>query len=348
MKLGKKGSLLIAAYAILLFLLGLGGVFFARSIADRKLLNTQKDDLQAVYLAESGIDQALFDLRQNRDLADTDPDPNNVASYSFSYDNNRSYKYTFSTSSGNKVIIGYGYVLRPDGRVVEGRVEAIARFPNFYGNALYSAGDIEIKGTSYSVDGQAVYADTIIGVTTNITGGATQDESISPLAEFNYSDLRAIAESQTNPSTIAGNNVYTAQDLQDKNAFPQFFYNQYNQPGVPNVVYVEGALSISGNVNLGGFYVVVGNILDDPNAVVDVATGGTLNIDGCIYTRGELTIKGDVSVAGGVWAGEKITLDGGIAVTYNAANMDAVKVVAGDPTANQPLQFKSWKRLKTW
>lgn len=341
MKLNNKGSLLVASYAILLFLLVLGGVFFARTMADRKLLDIQKDDLQVMYLAESGVDRALYQLRQDKNMPD-------ATSSVYSLDSNRSYKYNITTSSGNKIITGYGYVQRPDGRVVEGRVETVARFPNFYGNALYSAGDIEIKGSSYSVSGEAVYATAITGITTNITGGATRDESISPLAEFDYAALRAIAESQFNADTTANNNVYTVDELQNKTAFPEYFYNQNNPANGPNVVYVEGALSVSGNSTLGGFFVVVGNILDDPNAVVDVSTGGTLNIDGCIYTRGELTIKGDVEVRGGVWAGEGITLDGGITVLYDADNMADIKSIAGDPTANQPLQFKSWRRLKTW
>ena len=80
----------------------------------------------------------------------------------------------------------------------------------------------------------------------------THDPSISPLLRFVFSALRAVAASQYNPGTVNKNNIYTAEDLKKKRPFPKdFYYDPLDHSKGPNVVYVEGAMSLAGGDEVG-------------------------------------------------------------------------------------------------
>jgi len=216
----------------------------------------------------------------------------------------------------------------------------------FYDNAIYSAGDIDLNGSSYLVDGDVIYAGSIDNPD-NITGSVTNDPGISPLARLNYAELRAIS--------IGQGNVYDTARLADvqnnTDSFPaSFWYSVPTDPadpatGVPNVVYVEDDLQLNGNIGtIGGFFVVVGDVITDPNSSSETTINGNGQVEGCIYTLGDFRVNGGgggLNVDGGVWSGDESRLNGNTTIQYNAFYMQAINKMG----LHADVQIISWRQL---
>jgi cytoskeletal protein CcmA (bactofilin family) len=183
--------------------------------------------------------------------------------------------------------------------------------PDFYDNAIYSAGDVSSKNNAYSVIGNITYADNISYKAGNVNGTVKHDPSISPLALLSFNELRAVSQAQ--------GNYHNSTQL--NGPFPSSFW--YNQAaGIPNVIFLEGNLDLNGKTSVSGFYVVGGEV------TYNATLSGNVAVDGCIYTRGYFTVNGGgnaLNVKGGIWAGEKATLNGGAEIEYNSTYMNAIK-----------------------
>ena len=361
----RRGSVLITAYIVLVVLLLLGGIFLSRTISDKKLFDIGRQRTEAFYLAEAAVDTALVGLK------------NNYATYAgtaaaVSLGRGEFEATVVDAGGSRRKITAYGYIpskaafLANQG--LRRRIEAIAKkgVPvDFFDYALYSGGDLDFSGQhlSYDVSGKAIYAGTPHGNLSDIcytdpithvetcssSSGSepavTHDQTISPLARLDFATLQNIASHQSNPNTSTGTNVYKSQDL--KQPFPTTFYYQNNPLNGPNVVYVEGAMSLKGHDTIGGFYVVVGDILTDPAVIVDTTLGGNVSVNGCIYTTGDFTLNGgggSLNVNGGVWAGTDILVNGGGTVTYNTEFMTAIKAMV--EAGASIVQLLSWRELE--
>jgi cytoskeletal protein CcmA (bactofilin family) len=219
--------------------------------------------------------------------------------------------------------------------------------PNFYDNAIFSAGDLDINGDAYTVSGNVRYAgDFDVEHPGNITDGTTtQDNTITPLARLDFEQLYTISQAQ--------GNVYDAGRLKevqkDNDQFPaSFWYSAPTDPndpttGVPNVVYITTDLQVNGNIGqIGGIFVVVGDVITDPDDTQDTTLNGNGTIDGLVYTRGEFRINGGatgLNVNGGIWAGEEARLNGSADVTYNADYMTAMQAL----DISGSVQISSWR-----
>ena len=109
-------------------------------------------------------------------------------------------------------------------------------------------------------------------------------------------------------------------------------------------------MELSGNVTAGGFFLVVGNVLTDPNVTTDTEITGNVTVNGCIYSTGEFELKGggnSLNVNGGIWAGDEAELDGNAKVTYNAGYMAAVKNFV-DNASSGTIQLLSWRQLELY
>src|SRR3989338_8734957 len=60
-----KGVVLVAAYLIIAVLLVLGGAFIVRSLAEKKAADSQRTLVQALNIAEAGLEESLYNLRQD-------------------------------------------------------------------------------------------------------------------------------------------------------------------------------------------------------------------------------------------------------------------------------------------
>jgi hypothetical protein len=235
------------------------------------------------------------------------------------------------TAHGN---IPYGGSLRAKRILMANMTKYETTPPYFYDNAIYSAGDVDINGASYDVDGDVYYgtcndynSNSICDAeenTVNIDGNVTYEPTISPLARLNFDQLRAISQSQGNyhNSTQLGG------------PFPASFFMPDGT--TPNVVFLEGSLDLSGKTQVGGFYVVGGDV------VYDATLSGNVRVNGAIYTLGRFTINGGgnvLNVDGGVWSGQTTTLNGNAKIAYNSTYMDAIDGLDIDTE----IQITSWR-----
>ena len=162
--------------------------------------------------------------------------------------------------------------------------------------------------------------------------------------------MRALAATQLKAD--GSDNVYTSVEIFSKNPpFPTSFWYDTSDPNpanwIPNVVYVEDDLVLNGNIGtIGGFFVVVGDVISDPDTTTSTLINGNGFIDGCVYSTGEFRVNGGgatgLNVLGGVWSGsDGALLNGTVDIKYHAPYMDAIRYVIS-PSAS--LQMISWRK----
>jgi len=305
--MNKKGVALILVLVIVLILVLLGGAMLSRSIAEVNLSNRYLESVQAFWLAEAGVGQALYDLRVDYNVTSVSSTVCGAGGYSAVIVHNLDTTRTV-TASGFIPSTGTPRVQR----ILEVLMNQYATTPpNFFSHAIYSGGALTFDGSAYGVTGDVVYGGVLTGSTSKVNGVITSDSSIVPLAHLNFDQLKAISQGQSN--------YHDAENL--SGPFPaSFWYDEAN--GIPNVVYLEGTFTLSGTSAIGGFYVVGGDV------VFDAAVGGNTAISGAVYTLGDITLSGGgnvLNVDGGVWSGQNATITGSSDIAYNAGYMAAIQ-----------------------
>ena len=347
----RKGFAFIFTMLLIVVLLTLGSASFTRTANDSLSARVYADSGKAFWVAEAGVNYGLVELRDNFNQAEgTGVWTGQIGEGEFSID-------LSAISGAQRTMTAYGYIPSIADpqlvRVIE--VEVSQSIPaNFYDNTVYSADDVTINGNSFDLDAKdnnpaesaILYADNCdVQHPENVTGTSTQDPNVDPLARFDFEELYAQAASQ--------GNVYSEARLQEvtkgNDSFPaDFWYETPTDPsdpstGTPNVVYVETDLKVNGNIGtIGGFFVVVGDVITDPDVTEDVAIVGCGTILGAVYTLGELNVNGGgatgLAIDGGVWAGEGVTINGSADLTYNEDYMVAIESLGVNPEA----------RILTW
>jgi len=335
--MNRKASVLILTIFSVVILLILGTALIARSISENNMAKRNLDSNHAFWAAEAGVSQALKGLRASYNQCGIDVFTGTLSSV------DAGYSVDVDCSGQDRIISSTGFV-PATGTIRTKRVaEAVIKksIPlGFYDNAIYSADDVDLNGDSYTINGDVVYADEIDNPD-NITGTVTQDPTITPLALLNFLQLLSISQAQ--------GNYYDEERLDAGDPFPaSFWYEPPTDPldpttGVPNVVYITEDLALKGNVGtLGGFFVVVGDVITNPDDIQDTTINGNGQIEGAIYTRGTFRINGgggNLNVNGGVWAGQEVRLNGNAHISYNDFYMSAIEALGIDASA----QITSWK-----
>jgi len=103
-------------------------------------------------------------------------------------------------------------------------------------------------------------------------------------------------------------------------------------------------LVLNGDIGtIGGFFVVVGSVLTDPQTVESTTINGTGQVLGAVYTTGEFRVNGGgqngLSVDGGVWAGALARLNGSVTVQHNASYLQAIQAL----NINPAVQLLVWR-----
>lgn len=318
----KKGGIALILSVIVVAVLTIFGSFvLLRSVTEKTVTSRYSDTTKAFWVAEAGINRALGDLRVN--YSTTSVGPVNIGEGVFSVT-------ITDLSGGRKNVVSQGRIpatgtIKSE-RVIEAVMTKYTNVPNnFYDHAIFSGSNIVLNGNSYSVDGSVIYAGTISSNTGNITEGFSRDPTISPLAHLNFEQVKTIA--------IAQGNYHNSSQL--NGPFPtSFWYDQ--AAGIPNVIFVEGPLDLSGKTQVGGFFVVGGEV------TYDATLSGNVAVDGAIYTLGGFTINGGgnvLNVNGGIWSGEQSTLNGNAKIAYNETYMTAIKNLDLDTD----VQIISWR-----
>lgn len=320
-KVNKRGAALIICFMLITVLAILSTAILSASISENTFTKKYLESTQAFWLAEAGVNKALNTLRSNYGTTAVDNTALGVGGYS---------ALIAANGDGTRTITAHGFVpfnspFRQE-RILEVKMNKLSIVPpNFYDNALYSASNVTINGTSYDINGNVIYSGAIDGSTVNINGTIAHDTSVSPLAALSYDQLRTLSQAQ--------GNYHNASDL--NGPFPvSFWYNE--SAGIPNVVFLEGNLDLNGKTVVGGFFVAGGEV------TYNATISGNVNVEGCIYTRGNFTINGggnSLNVEGGVWTGTGATLNGNAKINYNTAYMQAIKNLGIDTN----VQILSWK-----
>lgn len=335
----KRGVALVMACLLVTLVTAYGSAMMVQSLTEHRVVQRYLQRGSAFQLAEAGVDEALFQLRTNYSW--TGPltaQVVNAGTYTAQVTQNGTLRKITSTGATQGTIVSSDQIET----WVQKNIPS-----NFYGEALYSANNITFKGNAYNVTGNILAAGSISSTNSlgGVAGNHTTDPSVSPLPALDYQQLYNLALSQ--------GNVYDSTRLKNiqKNTdhFPTAFcYSPPTNPNdpstcTPNVNYVTDDLVLNGNIGtIGGFFVVVGSVLTDPNAVEDTTINGNGQVAGAIYTTGTFKVNGGgngLNIDGGVWSGQAMTLDGGTTVQYDATYMNAIKNL----NINPGVQLISWR-----
>lgn len=330
MKKNNGAVILMLTYIVIALLLVIAAVFVARAVNENNFVLRYRESKEAFNLAEAGIDRAITELRQDYNWA-------GVSAVNLG---RGQYSVNITSVDDKRQILSSGFIPTEANFRARRAIEAVVRKsipPNFYDNAIYTADELDLNGNAYQVNGNVIYGnDEVAGNTGNINGTVTQDTSINPLARLDFQQLYTLSQGQGNVyDSVRLNNVKKGSD-----SFPASFWYAL---GVPNIVYVQDDLTLNGNVGtIGGFFVVVGDVITNPSGTYDATINGNGQIDGCIYTLGEFQVNGGgngLNVFGGVWAGTEAELNGKVTITYNKDYMDAIKAL----NINPDVQIISWR-----
>lgn len=316
----KKGIVLVLGLAFLALFTIVSILSISTIVSSFKLTKRLSHSLRAFYLAESGIQKALYELRTDDDhwynWSGEGPLP-----IVWNGSSKGEYKVTVATLADNKKqVVSTGYFPQKSGSLATRAIEVIIKPPTpswFYDNAITAGKNVDLNG-NYIVGGNTMYSESIEPA--DYQPSQKFDEGFPSL---NFDQLRLIAASQPNSMTISGNNIYTQADFDAYNGKPpfpsSFWYNEGESK--PNVIYVETNLILRGSVGtICGFFVVVGNVVTDPSGSADTTINGNGTIDGCVYTLGNFRINGGgngLGVTGCVWGRDEVRLNGNAKVSID-------------------------------
>jgi hypothetical protein len=307
--------------------------------------NVSLESKQAFYLAESAVELGKILLRDNYESLAV---PSAIAAQDLGAGQ---YSVTINgspdTDGFKRQIIGFGAVPNFASPVTNRSVEVIVKKPPvlpsaMWNNAIYSAGEVTANGNAYEVNGDVVAADGISYSSDHISGSETIDAGVNPLPILDFEAFIAIAMTQVYDGH---DNYFTAQEIANGELLlPISFYFEApsagNPFGVPNIVYIEGNVTVTGNWgNIGGFLIVVGDI-----DAGDTTINGNGEIDGVVYTLGEFRANGGgagINVNGGVLSGSDAIMNGNTNITYNQSYMDSIENMNPPPG----MTVLSWREL---
>ena len=348
-----RGILLVAVFMVIAVIGVLLGAFLFRNFWDAKNALNYKQNMIALHCAEAGLDKAIAKLPSNSSAE------SNVALTDSNNQKKGEYSHTIAILEMGKRwrVESWGYVPSQAQAQATIHLEAYVSkkdLPdNFWDNAIYTAGNARVNGTAFDINGDIRYAGSLVPNTLdpkNFSGTATNDPSISPLIKLDYDYLRAIAATQIKAD--GSDNVYTEAEIQAGTpALPTNFWFDKSDPDpskwVPHVVYVETDLVLNGKVEMGGFMVVVGNVITDPDDTSATTINGNGTIDGCVYSTGEFRVNGGggapLNVLGGVWSGsDGVLINGSVNIAYHKPYMDAIRYIINPSPI---VQLISWRKI---
>jgi hypothetical protein len=342
-----KGFILILCYVLIVSLALLGAGYYYYAINESKLTRRNVYFNQAFYLAETGIDQALKQLRSTYSW---NSGFNNQALGSVG-----TYSVVVTTDGNYRKLVSTGKVATSPSSTINYVIEAYAgktsSIPeSFFNYEIYGAKDLKL--CNVTVNGNVIYADKIkTRKETVINGTTTSDDNISPLTSLDFASLKALSQSQ--------GNYYDKDRLKDVKqgsaTFPSsFWYDQQNQ--IPNVIYCESDLHVKGNFGtIAGFFLVVGNVVSKDEDTADTHIHGQGIIQGAIYTNGKLHVHAEshddkqsdddaafdpITINGNLWVGKDTHIHKNVTLTYNSEYINAIKNLS----LGGQVQIVSWRK----
>ncbi len=269
--------------------------------------------VQSMYLAEAAVERAKVDLSADFSAVSAESEGS-----VFSMGEGQFYFDIAPTADPDELLVtGYGAV--PDFaspqqvRSVQIKIASVpTTIPIDFDYAIFASDTIDINGSANTVAGD-IFAGNNIDCSPascpGVTGSKTEEgDSDYPFPELNMDQMKAIAISQGNYFA----STPTADEL------PADFYftaPSGGHPGVPNIVYIEGTLTVGSGKTVGGLVIVAGDYATNPSSPGgNMTMNGNARVKGVIYALGNVTTNGggttSPTIDGVIYSQSIVTLNG--------------------------------------
>jgi hypothetical protein len=366
--LNQKGMALLATLIFVFILVTFGVALLTMTSNDSKLSTLQRESTRAFYLAETGIEKAIWYLNSSEDNPDglyfmgpfdggTTTEFYNVV---FSYDLGPPEIKTL-TSTGK--VVGGGEYNKGTRKIEVKLIKGVSPSSSLtYDYAIFTNGNMTLNGESLTFVGN-IHSNgdlTINANSLNIVGDATvtgntnkpeftdpSPRQLFPHIDWDY--FLQLAESEINGG------YYYDEDPSTYGETTKVF----NVPEIlTGIHYIDGNVVIKSDINLqnativaNGTITVLGNgdvtllnkIEDHPLALIakgDITIGGSVHGEGIIQTEGNIVNNGTVEINEGAIYAQLGTFNGGGAVEFNVCYATALTGIQVPGTG-----FPVWKKL---
>lgn len=241
-----KGFVLVTSYMLVAVLVILGASFAARTIGEKRVADKERDTIQALWLAEAGVDRAIAEL------------PNTPLSGTLG---------TGAYSTQTTMLASNVYLINSTGGVPTTAVS-----PN---NAIRSISAIVERPLNNANPGDVVSAITANGEV-EVKGSAVVNGTIEEETEFNFEDIFGISKDQmengaTHHYTDPANNIMPVDHVTwaDIDTATEMRVTETGWSG-EGILVVDGNLTITGG-HFSGIIWVIGILRISGNPIIDGA-----------------------------------------------------------------------------
>lgn len=147
--MNKRGVVLIICYMAIAALTILGAALLVRSVSERSIASKYFDSTQAFWLAETGIQKALWELEYNNCAGCTSCSGNRCVSGTLTLPNSLSGTYNATISNGNTTITSVGSF--PDTNTVSRTIRVDLNFKSVFQYGIFSEEKVYFKNSA-SID----------------------------------------------------------------------------------------------------------------------------------------------------------------------------------------------------
>ena len=333
----QKGMALLTTLIFVFILVTFGVALLTMTSNDIKLSALQRDSTEAFYVAEAGIDKALWYLNTPEDNGGEGLEwrPNEEKE-SYPAGSTNYYKLTVEDTAEQDIIKITSRGVVSDGNKVYGsrKIEveakkAISPSPSLlvYNYAIATEGDLTFRG-DIEIDGD-VHSNgdiSLVSGDTEITGEATASGVLNQLGSANYATQM----------------------------YPKIDFEYYKVLAINNGSYYETGVVFNDSTELNGIYFIEGNVEIMQNADLNIINGGAIFATGTITVTAKPTInrtqtagydnplaiiaKGDISLGGYVDVEGVIQTEGELTLDVTTVN-EYIKVDRGTVIADEGISI---------
>lgn len=339
----QKGMALLTTLIFVFIMVTFGVALLTMTSNDSKLSTLQRDSTRAFYLAEAGVDKALWNLNTSTDnggegldwRTNDETGPLHEGTIAEYYDvtvitiQNATETLPEIIKITSTGVIDNGTYTSGKRKIEVEAQKAISPSSTLcYNYALATDSILTING-AITINGD-IHANGSIGGSNNdptVNGEQTiGGDEIYPIIDFEYYKQLAIA-----------NETYYD--------YPKVFNTDETITGIH---FIDGDVEIKANLNISdgaifatGEIISLGNAVithtksetyDNPLALVakgDITLGGTVSTEGVIQSEGDIKINGTVDVLNSAIVGDNIEVVGNVSVTYDPDLQGEVVVGTG-------------------
>lgn len=339
----QQGMALIATLIFVTVLVSFGVALLSMTGDDSKLSTLQKESTRAFYIAETGIEEAMWLLNTPASKGgmglDWRPDK-----YSPNPSSSEYYEVTITGDSENITILSTG-IVTGSGKYDKGTrnievklKKGIAKAPDlFFDYAVLTNGNMEINGgvsfhgnihsngdltNNGGDDTKLEYGTATATGTTNDPGLCTDGQPYQEFPRIAWDYYKDISKTQiTDDDGNIHNNYYSGDVTFDSSGTLYGIHfidgNVEIKPPCSELYIKDGAIFATGTITVSGssnVYIEKSESYDNPLALVakgNITIGGNVHGEGIIYTESDFTLNGNINIEKGAIYAEDGVFHGG-------------------------------------